>query len=318
MKDEQNKTEEKKEEGQKEIDRYEKIVDRAQKEITGVRYIYMWLAAVLGIVIAGGGYVTWSSFGSFRTEMKADMEAEAKLIKSRINLEVDILQRQVKSRIDEEFKKEKIQSLIEQKAKEHTEKAAQQYITEQINAVITPFKTEIQNTRAEANLELQRLKDLFTVYDTADQAMAGSKNAYIKLKSLTADKETDIRIAARARLVEIDRYLDIYRDAPKLFSPLSATRHGVRTSFDKITLDEIVTMMLGQPSLRDAYRHTCMVYIQKKAKKEVFEAALRVFASDSLPTCAAFCGVLSKVSDKKAEFLDFDGWTKICQKQLKR
>ena len=298
MADNPSKTEE-----NKEIDRYEKIVDRAHKEVEWVSSTYKRVFWGLSIVFTAGTILAVIFIGRTTSE-----------VKDRLNQEIDIVERQVKSQIDEEFGTEKIQKLVEETAKKFTEEKVKNFVNEAIH----PLQEEMQNNVDSANFEVQKLKDLFSVYVAADQAMAGSKNAYIKVKSFAAEGKPDIGIAAKARLVEIERYLDMYREAPSFYSGLSVTKNGVKTSLDEISLDEIVNLMLEKPTLGDDYRRTCMAHIKKKPKKEIFEKALIVFASDSLPTCAAFCGVLSDISDEKARFLDFDGWTKICQEQLRK
>ncbi len=77
---------------------------------------------------------------------------------------------------------------------------------------------------------------------------------------------------------------------------------------------------MEKPSTSDNFRYTLMVYIKGdtktkgKPKDEILKKALDLFKnSDSLPTCAAFSGILNEISDKKAAFLDFDNWIKILE-----
>ena len=84
-------------------------------------------------------------------------------------------------------------------------------------------------------------------------------------------------------------------------------------------MDEIVEKMQN-PNISEENRHTGMVYIKRiRPKKKIFKKALKVLeTSNSLPTCAAFMGVLSAISESKADFLDFEGWIKICQGELEK
>ncbi|NQS88205.1 hypothetical protein HQ584_00190 [Patescibacteria group bacterium] len=103
-----------------------------------------------------------------------------------------------------------------------------------------------------------------------------------------------------------------------MYEELIAITEEGEIPFEKLSLDEIVRRM-HNPTRPDSYRHTYMVYIEDKPKKEIYQAALTMFhTSDSLPTCAAFCGILSEISEQKAGFLDFDGWTKICEEELRK
>ena len=168
----------------------------------------------------------------------------------------------------------------------------------------------------EAKLEVKKLKNVFDVYILADSALNGSKTAYIQLKAIAVQK-TDHGIAARGRLVEIQKSLLLYRQSPTFYQGLVKKTDNEQVPYENLSLDEIVDNMVS-PTLPDNYRHVCMVYIKNKPREEIFKKALQVLhTSDSLLTCAAFCGVLSEISDNKAAFLDFEGWIKICENELK-
>jgi hypothetical protein len=294
----------------KDIDLYERIVDRAHKEVENVRSVYIWLAGALGIIIATG--ITVATFLTWNTirDMKYSMISE-----------VDILQRQVKGRIDEEFKKEKIQSLIEDKAHEYTEGAVQQYVSAEVNEVITPFKKEMQNTSEEAKTQIERLNNLFYVTFTSDEAKTGSKKAYIELKKYAAKDKIEGDIIAHNNLIVIERNLRFMYEHttpnPIIEVYIKSSSSGEKMDLHKVPLDLIVDMMISN-EMDDDSRHGYMQYIVKRPKEDVFKEALRVFESDSLPTCAAFCGILSEISEEKADFLDFDAWTEICKKQVNK
>lgn len=49
------------------LEQFEKIVDRAHKEIEGVRNVYIWLAGILGIILATGiGLATYLTYNNAR------------------------------------------------------------------------------------------------------------------------------------------------------------------------------------------------------------------------------------------------------------
>ncbi len=140
-------------EEKKEIDPYDRIVERAHNEIQGVRSVYKWLAGILGIIFVFGiGVATFLTYNTV-----SDMRSDFREMKSDIKDELADVEKKVINRIDEEFKTEKIQSLIEDKAKEYTERAAEQFIAAEVNEVITPFRTEMEKTLQKSNQELEKL-----------------------------------------------------------------------------------------------------------------------------------------------------------------
>jgi hypothetical protein len=81
---------------------------------------------------------------------------------------------------------------------------------------------------------------------------------------------------------------------------------------------DVLTKCLSSNTYTDTDRQIIMEYISKKPKDEIFKKAIQVFDSDSLPACAIFCGILSGISEEKANFLDFDAWTEICKKHVSK
>jgi len=227
------------------------------------------------------------------------------------------VEKQVSERLEQEFQTERITNLVDAKAKQYTETEAQKYISKQVQATITPFQNELRDAVSRADSEVGNLNSLFVVYLLADEAQIGSKKAYIELQDLAA-KSTPQGKVARNSMIQIVRSLQRYQQPPVMYQDLQANEDRGVIPFKQLSLDEIVERM-ENPYFPDEYRHTCMVYVQEKPRGEVFRKVLEVLQhSDSLPTCAAFCGVLSKISDEKSPFLDFEGWIRVCQSQLRK
>ena len=298
----------------KDIDRYDKIVECARKEIDRVHSAYRWQAGSLGIIIATS--ITIATFlivGSMR-DVKNDFQS----MKSGVYADVNTFQRQVNNRIDEEFKTEKMQSVIENEARGYTEKAAQRYIANEVNEVIIPFKNEMQNTTIEANAQIQKLNSLYHVLYIASHAKRGSKSAFLDLKQYAAKEGTEETIIARDNLMDIVRDLRQYRNVThqSALARMDIYRNvndGNRVSIQDDSIDDLTAAIVISP---DNDRRVLMEYISKKPKKEIFKTAIKVFESDSLPACAIFGGILSEISEEKADFLDFDRWKEICKKQV--
>jgi hypothetical protein len=193
----------KNEEGTKDLDRYEKIVEFARKEIDHVHSVYKWLAWILGIFIVIATYLTWDSIRDMKNSIRS---------------EVDIVQGQVNRKIDEQFKPEKITSLMGDKALEYTKNTAQLYIKNEVNDVIVPFKKEIQNTTTEVKAQTQKLNSLYRVFYIAIHAKSGSKSAYLDLKQYAAKEGTEEAVMAKDNLKEIERdllqYQTVHRQSP--------------------------------------------------------------------------------------------------------
>lgn len=302
----------------KDLDRYDKIVECARKETDRVHSAYRWQAGSLGIIIATG--ITIATFligGSIR-----DVKNDFRSMKSDIYADVNTFQRQVDNRIDEEFKTEKMQALIEKKAREYTEKAAQQYIKNEVNEMIAPFKYEMQNATNEANAQILKLNSLSHVLYIASHAKSGSKRAFLDLSRYAAKEGTEESIIARDNITEIRRDLSQYRKVvgQSSFGRIDIYRYtsdGNSVSIKNDPIDALVRSLIVAP---DNERQVIMEYISKKPKEEIFKMSLTVFESDSLPACAIFCGILTEISEEnpKPDFLNFDAWAEICKKHVNK
>ena len=157
----------------REIERYEKIVDRANKEIAGVRYVYIWLAGILGIIfVVGMGvatFITYSTIGD---------------IKSSVEERVSKLEKRVEERIEEQFDRHKIRKLVEDKAIERIDKLADKLIGEKIDEKATPLIRQLQIQVGDLHSRL------VAIDEKIDQIMAGSRS---KLRALERATEQNLK-----------------------------------------------------------------------------------------------------------------------------
>ena len=232
----------------------------------------------------------------------------------------------ISSRVDREFETPRIQQIVGETAKDYTQKEAQNYISSQVELAISPFRNEMENTISRANVEVQNLSELFHVYALGDSAENGSRKAYDELRYIAAGGARRAAIA-RERLVKVERDLRIYQDMPTETSEqLIATTPSGKVSYRNFDLDELIRRM-EDPFLPAHYRRLCMPGIKFKPKKQILEKALEVLLkSHSLPTCAAFCGVLRALLDEgvfgerpegQPAFLDFQSWRALCEAELR-
>ena len=227
---------------------------------------------------------------------------------------------QMEQLVAKQFEERRIQKFFREVAADR----ASVLMTEQIQPEVTKFKAELADQLQElkgyvekANIDVQNLNSLFDVYVCADTALNGSKAAYILLRNI-ASQQTRYGLVATNKMIEIQKNLQLYLNTPAMYQSLTIKTATGDIPCETLSLNDIVAAM-ENPALPDNYRHTCMVYIKAKPKEEILKKALEVLkTSNSLPTSAAFCGVLAEISENKAGFLDFDGWIEICQRELEK
>lgn len=232
--------------------------------------------------------------------------------KAALETEIENIQGQVSQRLNDEFKSERIQGLIENKAKEYTEGRAEQYISDQVDKTITPFSEEIRNLVREANTQLDNLREII---ELDDDARFGSRNAYQKLHSLALGNSAFSTMAKR-RIIVLSRDISIYRHPPGFYEGLTFKKGETTISAKELSTKELFES-IEDTMISDKIRHTLMVYIIQKPKNEIYIEALRILrSSDSLPASAATCGILSKILGEKAQFLEYDKWIHICENEI--
>jgi len=246
-------------------------------------------AVVIGIITFFGAGGIYQGYQAYKQAISRGIEKGQNQISN-----------QISSRLDQEFEAKNIKRLIENTAKDYTEKEAKNYISDEVRKVTTPFN------------------ELFNIYILSDKAQNGSRSAYIQLRSI-AIQQTNNGIVAKSRLINIQKTLEIYKHTPLIYPNLIYKTADKDIPIEEFSLDQVVKMMEEDPAMSDSYRAACMVYIKNKPHKEVLQKAFEVLKmSESLPACAAFMGVLSDIIGLKAAPLDFEGWIKICEEELKK
>ena len=112
------------------VEKYKNEIDKTIK-----RYITIFGSIIIFIGIAGFvGLFTWSKsqINSFSVQTKKNLETDVSTFKDQIkvslNKEIDSIRGTILSRLDQEFKTENITRLVEDKAKEYTEKKSKKYL----------------------------------------------------------------------------------------------------------------------------------------------------------------------------------------------
>ncbi len=182
---------------------YQDIVDRAHSEITWVRSAYKWLISLVGIVIVAGIYFTYQSVVQFKTDMRNEIKdvtnnltkefSELKIrMKSDLDKQFIDLKHQVESRIDEEFKKENINKLVQDKAKERIDKIATPLIKTELNENFMPklvsAELKLKKIEKESNKSIKKLNLISEFSMTVILAQNDDRKSFDKLEEWSSDK----------------------------------------------------------------------------------------------------------------------------------
>lgn len=136
------------------VEKYKNELDKTIK-----RYITIFGGIIIFIGIAGFvGLFTRSKseIKSFTEQTKNNLETDVSTFKDQIkvslNKEVDSIRGTILSRLDQEFKTENITRLIEDKAKEYTEKKSKKYISNKFKGAMISFRKRMNvSIRSVAN-----------------------------------------------------------------------------------------------------------------------------------------------------------------------
>jgi hypothetical protein len=140
-------------------DQFEKIVDRAHKEIEWVHLAYTRYARIIGAILVTGitiaSFLTWNSAREMRSDMKDNMAD----MSNRVN-----------KRIDDEFNKESIQDLIRKKAEGRVDEVAGGIINDYIVTTLKPKLDTFQSKLSDFNARMISVEDQLDVKISATES----------------------------------------------------------------------------------------------------------------------------------------------------
>jgi len=242
-------------------------------------------------------------------------------IRAITNEQVDSVRIRVEEKIIDEFRTDRIASLIDEHTKRYVEEESKSSIHEQVNSTIRPYLIDFEQLLDSTKSDLENLSKLARVRIIAEKAINGSKSSFDDL-CLFVNDTSEIGNFAAEKVKEVVQNLMIYKDTPKgMRFSYSIEKNGKSVGISELSIKEIASIM-ERPNVTHAERHSAMADIYEKHQiRETYIAALDILEnSDSLPTCAAFCGVLRKIYDGEipstAIFLAFDYWEDICREEL--
>lgn len=170
------------------LDQYERIVDRAHQEIEGVRTVYKWLLATIGIgmtcIFVVGIYFSHQSMSDFKAEilakgeklkndligesedlgkelqdsLRASMQDEVEKVQKDLHERTDELSDRVQKRVETEFENSNITAMIRSNAVVRVEEVADPLIKKEIDTRLTPRLIASENRLATLDDEIGKAR----------------------------------------------------------------------------------------------------------------------------------------------------------------
>lgn len=292
---------------------YQDIVDRAHREVESVRKVYYWFSGIIGLILAVGiGSATFLTSKSFH-DIRADIKEEVGLMKdkakqdystlsanlvSSLQGEVQDVKKSVNRRIDEEFNKENIQSLVREKAQERIDKVADPLIEKKLAPKIKTVEAQIKSMVSEVDFAQVVLA-----------AQSNDRDSFDRLKRLSTDNDFSLKDRAREAWLAI---LNSH-NMPELFITVDWDQ-GVDPS--KLSLEEL-KRAYSQPPPLETYRKPGIIqYISNRKdipKKEKLAFYISVMKSDKSLlaveyACRCFKAISGQTNVKNLEIEEFLRW----------
>ncbi|MGA2333013.1 MAG: hypothetical protein ABSG75_14760, partial [Syntrophales bacterium] len=214
------------EQGQKHVevnplDTLQRIIDRSDKEVDRVYKIYRILAGAITLILVIGigtlGYVSYNSVKDMQRDLRQEMDRlktraaqemndfqqktseEFILLKNHLRSELEMVVtnvgKRVNQRIEDEFNKDNIQTLVNTKASERIDKVADLLIGQQVEKKIDPkmkaAEEKIKDVNQQVAKTAESIKDLRSETDFITAVNAAQNNdriAFEKLKMWAEDK----------------------------------------------------------------------------------------------------------------------------------
>jgi hypothetical protein len=200
---------------------YTQIVDHAKSEITWVRSAYKFAASLVAIVVVVGIYFTYRSSYDFKAEMRQEIDRQKQQMldhltaveaqmQENFDKKVATLRSEVEARIEEEFQKENIHGLVEDKAKSRVDEIADPLIRDHITKLISPqiesAQGQIETVKTEmakADKTLSELKSISEFTTTVIAAQNDDRSAFDRLKKWSQNSVFPLKVEAEQAWVKI-------------------------------------------------------------------------------------------------------------------
>lgn len=254
------------------LDHFEKIVDRAHREVEWVHSAYARYAGILAtILVVGIGLATWLTYSNFR-DMKSDVKDIVADVNDRVN-----------RRISDAFGAQSIQDLIRKEAEGRVDRVAGEIVSDYAAKTLSPsleaFDKRIAAT--ESRLKTLEATALAELRQTSEYVLAVSaaqnddRRAYDQLTKWANDKASPFsERAAQAR----DRIQDEHT-SPYSFTYGLEWPEGVDPS--KVSFDRLkATFSATAPQTRTSLIQYIWEQRGDIPKKDKMEFLVEVMKSD--------------------------------------
>ena len=143
----------------RDLDCYDKIINRSRAEIDWIRSTYKWYAVfpttIILLSISAVGFFSYKNMNELREYTQREIENiattssrqakdQVEKIVDELRSDVEKIREQIKQKINEEFNKENITSIVNSKAQERIDKLADKLIKKEIDERIVP---QIETTK---------------------------------------------------------------------------------------------------------------------------------------------------------------------------
>ena len=261
-------------------DYFKEISEFARSEISWVRSAYKYAISLVTLVAAVGIVFTYKSTSDFKKETKEEVERQ-----------ISQMAKEVRLRVDEEFKKENIHNLVEEKAKTRIDEIADALIEKQISSKVAPRMRSaeerldsIQGNLGNATDEIDKLSLLSEFTVTTINAQNNDRKAFDQIRAWANDESFKFSQAARSTRTKI---VDEHH-SPFVFGYTVPWAPGVDP--EKLTLPELkAAFQSAPPSIRTAF----LEYIWKKenlSKNEKMNFLADVIAHDENLSVVEYAG----------------------------
>ncbi len=226
------------------IDQYERIVDRAHREIESVRTVYKWLLSILGIclttLLVVGIFFSFNTTTGLKTEirtesekLKEDLIKESNLVtqlqkelRETLTQDIDTLRSDLIKGIDElsstvtksvkkEFKQENITELVTEQAQLRIDEIADNIIENQIEMQIIPLRKDM----------IAMIINSTDVLQKKEEQVDSKRTQYKKMKE-----------EHRNSLVEVRKTIEAGKKQSDFVITILAAQSDNRKAFEKLRL----------------------------------------------------------------------------------
>lgn len=230
-------------------DYFKDIADFARKEIKWVASAYRLAFILIFALVAVGIFFTYKSSNDFKKEVREEVER---------------LKTEVSKRIDDEFKKENIHKMVEEKAKSRIDEVADALIEKQIAEKITP---QIKS----AEEQLEKLKQRNEISQLGDRAISEASRDSLEelMKKWEEARDGDIKGTVKAEIARIK----IFWVTATTTKGVTLTAHGEKKNESDIKTNELIEGLLNDNDWR--VQALIAQELGKRKEKGVPEALLQ-------------------------------------------